>query len=174
MAVVNVVWRDSAWPVVLLLVVLVGIGIALLSELLPPAPPAAVKLGGAVSPDTRLRWTLPADPRIANVAIFRRRQGATADDIDAVSVVVANALHRADTSSAHIRVRTTSGCIDIEVTDDGQADDAAMNGSPGLQGMAERTEALGGRLEVGPRNDGGWRVHAVLPLGSARGSHRRD
>jgi hypothetical protein len=32
-----------------------------------------VKLGGAVSPDTRLRWTLPADPRIANVAIFRRR-----------------------------------------------------------------------------------------------------
>jgi Peptidase family M28 len=38
-----------------------------------PAPPAAVKLGGAVSPDTRLRWTLPPDPRIANVAIFRRR-----------------------------------------------------------------------------------------------------
>jgi len=38
-----------------------------------PAPPAQVKLGGAVTPDTRLRWTLPADPRIANVAIYRRR-----------------------------------------------------------------------------------------------------
>ncbi|HWE26316.1 MAG TPA: M20/M25/M40 family metallo-hydrolase [Myxococcales bacterium] len=38
-----------------------------------PAPPGAVTLGGAVSPDTRLRWTLPKDPRIANVAIFRRR-----------------------------------------------------------------------------------------------------
>src|SRR5712692_6593663 len=38
-----------------------------------PAAPAAVKLGGAVSPDTRLRWTLPADPRIANVALYRRR-----------------------------------------------------------------------------------------------------
>jgi hypothetical protein len=38
-----------------------------------PAAPAAVKLGGAVSPDTRLRWTLPADRRIANVAVYRRR-----------------------------------------------------------------------------------------------------
>ena len=38
-----------------------------------PAPPAAVKLGGAVSPDTRLRWTLPPDPRIANVVLYRRR-----------------------------------------------------------------------------------------------------
>ena len=26
-----------------------------------------------MSPDTRLRWNLPADPRIANVAIYRRR-----------------------------------------------------------------------------------------------------
>jgi len=40
---------------------------------LAPAPPAAVKLGGAVSPDTRLRWTLPPDPRVANVALYRRR-----------------------------------------------------------------------------------------------------
>ena len=38
-----------------------------------PAPPAAVKLGGAASPDTKLRWTLPKDPRIASVAIYRRR-----------------------------------------------------------------------------------------------------
>ena len=46
---------------------------ALESLALAPAPPAAVKLGGAVSPDTRLRWTLPPDPRIANVALYRRR-----------------------------------------------------------------------------------------------------
>jgi hypothetical protein len=46
---------------------------AMASVAFAPAPPAAVKLGGAVSPDTRLRWTLPPDPRIANVAIFRRR-----------------------------------------------------------------------------------------------------
>ena len=46
---------------------------ALQSLALAPAPPAAVKLGGAVSPDTRLRWTLPPDTRIANVAVYRRR-----------------------------------------------------------------------------------------------------
>jgi Peptidase family M28 len=46
---------------------------ALDSLALAPAPPVAVKLGGAVSPDTRLRWTLAPDPRIANVAVYRRR-----------------------------------------------------------------------------------------------------
>jgi hypothetical protein len=50
-----------------------ALGAAIASLAFAPAPPAAVKLGGAVSPDTRLRWTLPADPRIANVVIFRRR-----------------------------------------------------------------------------------------------------
>jgi hypothetical protein len=50
-----------------------ALGAAIASLAFAPAPPAAVKLGGAVSPDTRLRWTLPSDPRIANVALFRRR-----------------------------------------------------------------------------------------------------
>ena len=45
----------------------------LASLAIAPAPPLAVKLGGAVSPDTRLRWTLPPDPRIADVAVYRRR-----------------------------------------------------------------------------------------------------
>jgi signal transduction histidine kinase len=35
--------------------------------------------------------------------------------------------------------------------------------------MAERAAALGGRLDVGPRDEGGWRVHARLPLGGAGG-----
>jgi peptidase M28-like protein len=38
-----------------------------------PAPPRDVVLGGGVSPDARLRWTLPADPRIAGVVLYRRR-----------------------------------------------------------------------------------------------------
>jgi hypothetical protein len=38
-----------------------------------PAPVREVVLGGAVSPDTRLRWTLPADPRVAGLVIYRRR-----------------------------------------------------------------------------------------------------
>jgi hypothetical protein len=38
-----------------------------------PAAPRDVVLGGGVSTDTRLRWTLPADPRIAGVVLYRRR-----------------------------------------------------------------------------------------------------
>src|SRR5258708_36569062 len=37
-----------------------------------PAPPGQVTLAGAVSPDTRLRWTMPADARIADVVLYRR------------------------------------------------------------------------------------------------------
>ncbi len=36
----------------------------------------------------------------------------------------------------------------------------------GLVGMRERTSVLGGTFDAGPRADGGWRVHAVLPLGT--------
>jgi hypothetical protein len=41
-----------------------------------PAPPRDVVLGGGVSVDTRLRWTLPADPRIAGIVLHRRRADA--------------------------------------------------------------------------------------------------
>jgi hypothetical protein len=43
-----------------------------------PAPVRDVTLGGAVSPDTRLRWTLPADPRVAGIALYRRRADVVA------------------------------------------------------------------------------------------------
>jgi hypothetical protein len=38
-----------------------------------PAPVKELTLGGAVSPDTKLRWTLPGDPRIKELLLFRRR-----------------------------------------------------------------------------------------------------
>ncbi|HET9598416.1 MAG TPA: M28 family peptidase [Anaeromyxobacteraceae bacterium] len=37
-----------------------------------PAPPREVAIGGAVSPDTRLRLALPPDPRIAGLVLYRR------------------------------------------------------------------------------------------------------
>lgn len=45
------------------------------------AAPAAVGelvLGGGVSPDTKLRFTVPADPRIAGIVLYRRRADAVA------------------------------------------------------------------------------------------------
>ncbi len=41
-----------------------------------PAPVRELILGGAVSPDTRLSFTLPADPRVTGVVLYRRRADA--------------------------------------------------------------------------------------------------
>ena len=45
-----------------------------------PSPPQEVTLAGAVSPDARLRWKLPADGRIADVLLYRRPADAVAWD----------------------------------------------------------------------------------------------
>ena len=50
-----------------------ALGAALAALAFAPAPPEKVVLGGAVSPDARVRWTLPPDPRIADVLLYRRR-----------------------------------------------------------------------------------------------------
>ena len=81
-----------------------------------------------------------------------------------VQEALTNVLRHADASSAHVRVRASPDTLDIEITDDGRADSAGASAGLGLRGMAERATALGGRLNVGPREEGGWRVHAVLPL----------
>jgi hypothetical protein len=43
-----------------------------------PAPVRELVLGGAVSPDTRLRWTLPGDARVAGLVVYRRRADSVA------------------------------------------------------------------------------------------------
>lgn len=46
----------------------------------------------------------------------------------------------------------------------GGVDGDRMGPGRGLLGMRERVAAVGGVLDVGPRDGGGWRVRAVLPL----------
>ncbi|MFB9628855.1 sensor histidine kinase [Nonomuraea helvata] len=68
--------------------------------------------------------------------------------------------------SARASVRLTYGpsAVEVEVVDDGLA--AGGGGAPGfgLGGMAERVALCGGRLSTGPRPEGGFRVHARIPL----------
>jgi signal transduction histidine kinase len=78
-----------------------------------------------------------------------------------------NVLRHAEASSALVCVAASSDLLTIEVTDNGRG--RTTSGAPGhgLRGMAERAAAVGGRLDVGPREEGGWRVSAELPLGGS-------
>jgi two-component system sensor histidine kinase DesK len=49
------------------------------------------------------------------------------------------------------------------VTDDGDGAADGVTGA-GLAGLAERLQAVGGRLTTGPAGSSGFRLTAVLPL----------
>ncbi len=66
-----------------------------------------------------------------------------------------------------VDVSDRDGVLHIGVTDDGTGPDPAGTPGFGLVGMRERARSVGGTLEAGPREGGGFRVTAVLPLTDA-------
>jgi signal transduction histidine kinase len=83
-----------------------------------------------------------------------------------VQEALTNVLRHANASSAHVQVRGADTALEVTVTDDGRATATRVEHGEGLgvPGMRSRVEALGGRLEAGPVAEGGFRVHAVVPV----------
>lgn len=77
-----------------------------------------------------------------------------------------NVTKHANGSRARVDVRYEPQRIVLTITDSGTTA-ATVNGSGGrgLVGMQERVAMLGGRMDVGPIDDGGFVVHAELPTG---------
>ncbi|HUA30773.1 MAG TPA: sensor histidine kinase [Streptosporangiaceae bacterium] len=97
-----------------------------------------------------------------------------------VQEALTNVGRHAGHACASVHLHYTSQALSVEVTDDGngagtgtgtgtgtgvRAGAGIRAGGPGLGlvGMRERVSALGGRLQAGPKDGGGFRVSAELP-----------
>jgi signal transduction histidine kinase len=92
-------------------------------------------------------------------------------DLSAFRIIqeaLTNALKYAGPARATVSIRHAAGALELEIIDDGrgaEGERAAFDGGGrGLIGMRERVGLFGGDLDVGPRPEGGFRVHARLPL----------
>jgi signal transduction histidine kinase len=76
---------------------------------------------------------------------------------------LANAAKHAEASSVTISVSQSSGHLSMTLVDDGVGGADPGKGS-GLRGLADRVEALGGRLSVRSPMGGGTRLDATIPV----------
>jgi signal transduction histidine kinase len=81
-----------------------------------------------------------------------------------VSESLANIGKHAQARSATIAVTRENGQLVVEIVDDGIGGADSESGS-GLRGLADRVEALDGRLRVWTPQGGGTRVRAEMPCG---------
>jgi signal transduction histidine kinase len=79
-----------------------------------------------------------------------------------VCEALANVARHAGASSAVIELERDPGALIVEVRDDGVGGASADSGS-GLRGLADRVEALGGRLQVWSPQGRGTRLRAEIP-----------
>jgi signal transduction histidine kinase len=80
-----------------------------------------------------------------------------------VSEALTNVAKYAHASVVRVRVDRSDGAALIEVADDG-AGGADPSGGSGLRGLADRVEALGGRLTVESPVGEGTTLRAALPI----------
>jgi signal transduction histidine kinase len=94
------------------------------------------------------------------LAVFRVAQEALTNTLK----------HAPRPTTARLALRCRAGQVDLDVTNTGESSKRpgpplaapAIGDGRGLRGMRERAAAYGGDLEVGPTDDGGWRVHLQL------------
>lgn len=117
-------------------------------------PPGIDDLGGL-----GLRIDVPPDlgplPPVVEAAVFRIVQEA-----------VTNSRRHGGGAPISVDLRKTNTTVEVEVRDGGNGTAADPGTGLGLVGLVERVALLGGRTEIGPGPDGGFRVWAALPLGA--------
>ena len=75
-----------------------------------------------------------------------------------------NTLKHAHATRVDVEIRYTGHAVEITLADDGHGRPADARGGHGLVGMQERLALYGGDVRAGNRADGGFELHARLPL----------
>ena len=124
--------------------------------------PGGVERGGLPAALAALaeRSPVPVDLHVADVRVDEEVERAT---WFVCSEALANVAKHASASSATISVRDRAGRLLIDIGDDGVGG-ADLGAGSGLSGLADRVEALGGRLALDSPVGGGTRLSAELPL----------
>ena len=128
-----------------------GVDIELLDG--EPGETASVKASGSAPTDAPTG--MPVLSQRADTAVFRVAQQA-----------ISNALQHAPGAPITVEVRRLETALELSVLN-GPAHQPSTDpggGGTGLTVMRERADAVGGLLQAGPVEGGGWRVRLVLPL----------
>jgi signal transduction histidine kinase len=80
---------------------------------------------------------------------------------------VTNVLRHASARRVDCTVGYGDADVELLVVDDGRGASATGLGGHGLAGLRERAALYAGSVEAGPRPDGGYALHAVLPVPAA-------
>ena len=93
-------------------------------------------------------------PQATQLAMFRIVQES-----------LTNIVRHAHATKAHIELSESDGFYEVVITDNGTAPiPSGETEGRGLLGMRELAELLGGTLETGPADGGGFRVAARIPM----------
>ena len=86
-----------------------------------------------------------------------------------VQEALTNVSRHSTSRAATVRITYGERTLVVEIEDGGPSStsDGQTGGGRGIQGMRERVAALGGTLDAGPRESGGFRVRAEIPLEDA-------
>ena len=140
----------------------VGAAIAELRELARGLGPAALDRGLATAlADLAARAPLPVH---VDTAVERLPGDVEAAAYFLASEAVTNVVKHANATAVSLSAGRENGCLRIVVTDDGVGGAGLRPGS-GLAGLADRVDALGGRLDIDSAPGAGTRVTAELPCG---------
>ena len=133
-----------------------------LRELARGIHPAVLTDGGLQAAIESLAERSPVPVTVADVPEGRFPEAVEATAYFIVSEALTNVVKYAGASEVAISVRRDDGTLLVEVADDGVGGADPARGS-GLQGLADRAAALGGRLRVDSPPGLGTRVVAEVP-----------